>query len=167
MSACSAGDSGSIPGPGRSPGEGNGSPLQHSCLENPMDRGAWQATVHGNYRREIAYRVRPLHYLLEKILKQNARRNGNASEQRGSRSENDNTPNERGAKRYHNVEHDRRRADPGSYMRTRRDTQKLRKSDLLIRSPGHGVFIYFNTVVQSVRLLSDYSTIVTFSFSFC
>ena len=36
-----------IPGSGRSPGEGNGSPLQYSCLENSMDRGAWQATVHG------------------------------------------------------------------------------------------------------------------------
>ena len=36
-----------IPGPGRSPGEGNGNPLQHSSLENPMDRGAWPATVHG------------------------------------------------------------------------------------------------------------------------
>ena len=42
-----AGDLGSIPGSGRSPGEGNGNPLQYSCLENPMDRGAWQATVHG------------------------------------------------------------------------------------------------------------------------
>ena len=40
-------DVGSIPGLGRSPGEGNGNPLQYSCLENPMDRGAWQATVHG------------------------------------------------------------------------------------------------------------------------
>ena len=39
-SACNAGDLGSIPGSGRSPGEGNGNPLQHSCLENPMDRGA-------------------------------------------------------------------------------------------------------------------------------
>ena len=38
---------GSIPGPGRSPGEGNGHPLQYSCLGNPMDRGAWWATVHG------------------------------------------------------------------------------------------------------------------------
>ena len=47
MSACSVGDLGSIPGLGRSPGEGNGNPLQYSCLENPMDRGAWQATVHG------------------------------------------------------------------------------------------------------------------------
>ena len=41
-----AGDLGSIPGLGRSPGEGNGNPLQYSCLENPMDRGAWRATVH-------------------------------------------------------------------------------------------------------------------------
>ena len=42
-----AGDMGSIPGLGRSHGEGNGNPLQYSCLGNPMDRGAWQATVHG------------------------------------------------------------------------------------------------------------------------
>ena len=47
MSACNAGDLGLIPGLGRSPGEGNGNPLQYSCLENPMDRGAWWATVHG------------------------------------------------------------------------------------------------------------------------
>ena len=40
-------DVGSIPGSGRSPGEGHCNPLQYSCLENPMDRGAWQATVHG------------------------------------------------------------------------------------------------------------------------
>ena len=46
-SACNAGDPFSIPGLGRSPGEWNGYPLQYSCLENPMDRGAWQATVHG------------------------------------------------------------------------------------------------------------------------
>ena len=43
----SAGDVGSIPGLGRSPGEGNSNPLQYSCLGNPTDRGAWQATVHG------------------------------------------------------------------------------------------------------------------------
>ena len=43
---CSAEDPGSIPGWGRSPGEGNGNPLQYSCLENPMDRAAWRATVH-------------------------------------------------------------------------------------------------------------------------
>ena len=42
-----AGDEGSIPGSGGSTGEGNGNPLQYSCLENPKDRGAWQATVHG------------------------------------------------------------------------------------------------------------------------
>ena len=41
-----AGDSGSIPGPGRSPGEEYGNPLQYSCLENPIVRGAWRATVH-------------------------------------------------------------------------------------------------------------------------
>ena len=46
-SAYSAGDLGSIPGSGRSPGEGNGNPLHYSCLENPMDRGAWWATIHG------------------------------------------------------------------------------------------------------------------------
>ena len=45
--ACNAGDPGSIPRWRRSPGEGNGNPLQYSCLENFMDRGAWQATVHG------------------------------------------------------------------------------------------------------------------------
>ena len=42
-----AGDTGSILGSGRSPGEGNGNPLQYSCLGNPMDRGTWQATAHG------------------------------------------------------------------------------------------------------------------------
>ena len=46
-SACNAGDPGLIPGLGRSPGEGNGNPLQYSSLKNPMGRGAWQATVHG------------------------------------------------------------------------------------------------------------------------
>ena len=52
-SAGNAGDLGSIPGSGRSPGEGNGYPLQYSCLENPMDRGAWQATVHGVANSQI------------------------------------------------------------------------------------------------------------------
>ena len=46
-SACNVGDLGLIPGLGRSPGEGNGNPLQYSGLENPMDRGAWWATVYG------------------------------------------------------------------------------------------------------------------------
>ena len=47
VSVCNAGDPGLIPGSGRSPGEGNGNPLQYSCLENPMDGGAWWAAVHG------------------------------------------------------------------------------------------------------------------------
>ena len=46
-SACQAGDAGLIPGSGRSPGKGNGNPLQYFCLGNPMDRGTWRATVHG------------------------------------------------------------------------------------------------------------------------
>ena len=46
-SACNAGDLGSIPGLGRSPGGRHGNPLQYSCLENPMDGGAWWATVYG------------------------------------------------------------------------------------------------------------------------
>ena len=46
-SACNSGDLGSVPGSGRSPGEGVGNPLQYSCLENFMDRGTWRATVHG------------------------------------------------------------------------------------------------------------------------
>ena len=46
-SACNAGDLGSIPGSGRSPREGNGNPLQYSRLEDPMDREAWWATIHG------------------------------------------------------------------------------------------------------------------------
>ena len=50
-SACRVGDLGSIPESGRSPGEGNGNPLQYSFLENSMDRGAWQATVHGGHKR--------------------------------------------------------------------------------------------------------------------
>ena len=48
--AYNAGDLGSIPGSGRSSGEGNGNPLHYSCLENPVDRGAWWATVHGGHK---------------------------------------------------------------------------------------------------------------------
>ena len=51
-SAGDTGDSGLIPGWGSSPGGGHGSPLQHSCLENPMDRGAWRATVRGVTKRQ-------------------------------------------------------------------------------------------------------------------
>ena len=47
------GDSGSIPGLGRSPGGGNGNPLQYSCLENPMDRGAWWTVVHGVAKSQV------------------------------------------------------------------------------------------------------------------
>ena len=49
-SSCGAGDPEWIPESGRSPGEGNGNPLQDSCLENPLDRGAWRATVHGGHK---------------------------------------------------------------------------------------------------------------------
>ena len=52
-SACNVGDPGSIPELGRYPGEGNGNPLQYSCLENPMDRGAWRAIVHGVAESQI------------------------------------------------------------------------------------------------------------------
>ena len=52
-SVCNAGDPGSIPGLGRSPGEGNGYPLQYFCLKNSMDRGAWKATVHGLTKNRI------------------------------------------------------------------------------------------------------------------
>ena len=53
-SACNAGDPGSIPRLGRSPGEGNGYPLQYSCLENSMDRGFWRDTVHGVAKSWVA-----------------------------------------------------------------------------------------------------------------
>ena len=52
-SAGNSGDMGSFPGSGRFPGGGNGNPLQYSCLENPMDRGAWWATVHGVSESEM------------------------------------------------------------------------------------------------------------------
>ena len=57
-SACNAGDRGSIPGLGRSPGGGHDNPLQYSCLGNPIDRGAWRATVHGvtRVRHDLAFK---------------------------------------------------------------------------------------------------------------
>ena len=60
-SACNIGDPGSIPGLGISPGKGNGNPLQYTCLENPMDGGAWRATIHGVIRvgHELAIKPPP------------------------------------------------------------------------------------------------------------
>ena len=57
-----AGDPGSIPGMGRSLGEGNDIPLQYSCLDNPMDRGAWQATIHGVAKSQT--RLSDLHFAM-------------------------------------------------------------------------------------------------------
>ena len=60
-SACNAGNLGLIPGSERSPREGNGNPLQYFCLENPMDREVWQATVHGvaRVRNNLVAKPRP------------------------------------------------------------------------------------------------------------
>ena len=60
-SAGEAKDKGSIPGSGRSPGEGNGNLLQHSCLGNPRDRGAWKATVHSPAKSQIQLGVHATH----------------------------------------------------------------------------------------------------------
>ena len=60
-SACNARDLGSVPGLGRSPGEGNGNPLQYSCLENSMDRTAWWAIVHGVTKSQTRLSVSCLH----------------------------------------------------------------------------------------------------------
>ena len=61
-SACNAGDSGLSPGSGRSPGERNGNPLQYSCLENSMDRGAWQATAHGVTKSQTRLSDKHFHF---------------------------------------------------------------------------------------------------------
>ena len=66
-SACNGGDPGLIPGSGRSPGEGNGNTLQYSCLENPMDRGAWWATVHGVTKSQIQLSDFYFHFALAVI----------------------------------------------------------------------------------------------------
>ena len=54
-SDCNARDLDSTPGSGRSPGKGNSNPLQYSCLENPMDRGVWWATVHGPHEQRVGH----------------------------------------------------------------------------------------------------------------
>ena len=64
-SACDAGDLSSIPGSGRSPKGGDGYPLPYSCLENPMDRGAWQATVHGVTKSQAQLKRLSTHVLGE------------------------------------------------------------------------------------------------------
>ena len=69
--ACNAGDMGSIAGSGRSPGGGHGNPLQYSCLENPRDRGAWWAAVHGvaKSRTRLSYFTFTFHFhALEKEM---------------------------------------------------------------------------------------------------
>ena len=68
-SACNARDLGSIPGLGRSPGEGNGDTFQYPCLENPMERGAWQDIVHGVSR--VGHNLvtkPPLPYLINNVV---------------------------------------------------------------------------------------------------
>ena len=55
IEACTAGDLASVPGSGRSSGEGNGYPLQSSCLENPMDRGTWRAIVHRVAKKRVGH----------------------------------------------------------------------------------------------------------------
>ena len=75
-SACNAGDLGSIPRLGRSSGEGNGSPLQYSCLKNPMDGGAWQNTVHGVTESDMTEWLHFLHhqmFILTEIWKERKR----------------------------------------------------------------------------------------------
>ena len=74
-SAYNAGDLGSIPGPGRSPGEGNGNPLQYSCLENPRDGGAWWAAVYGVTQSQT---------LLKRLSSSSSNRGKRASRQKKS-----------------------------------------------------------------------------------
>jgi len=66
-STCNAGEPGSIPGSGRTPREGNGNPLQYSCLENSMNKGAWWATVHGVAESDVTELLTHFHYTNEII----------------------------------------------------------------------------------------------------
>ena len=65
-SACNSEDLGSIPGLGRSPGGGHGNPLQYSCLENPMDRGAWRATVHSVAESDMTEQLSTARYITQR-----------------------------------------------------------------------------------------------------
>ena len=67
-SSCNAGDPGSIPGLGRSRGEGNGNPVQYFCLENPMDGEAWQAIVHGVVELDTTEQLTPSQFLFNCIV---------------------------------------------------------------------------------------------------
>jgi len=67
-SACNVGDPSSNPGLGRSPGEGNGNPLQYSCLENPKDKEAWQATVHGVAKKSDTTKWWTFHFIFQTLL---------------------------------------------------------------------------------------------------
>ena len=66
-SACNAGDPGSVPRWGRSPGEGQGNPLQYSCLENLKDRGTWWATVHGVAKNQTQLSDEHFHFLSSEL----------------------------------------------------------------------------------------------------
>ena len=65
--ACNVGDPGSIPGSGRSSGEGNSNPLQYSCLDNPMDRGAWRAKVHEISESDTTERLTHIQEILDPL----------------------------------------------------------------------------------------------------
>ena len=83
-SACNAGDLDFIPGSGKSPGEGNGYPLQDSCLENPMDRGAWWATVHGIARLGHNLATKPPRPMEKRTGVKNLPANAGGTRDRGS-----------------------------------------------------------------------------------
>ena len=67
-STYNVGDPGSIPGSGRSPGEGNVNPLQYSCLENPMDRGAWKANSPWGHKESDMTERLPFHFLINRVI---------------------------------------------------------------------------------------------------
>ena len=84
-SSCKAGDLGLIPGSGRSSGEGNGNLLQYSCLENPVDRGAWQATVHGVARIGHDLVTKPPPMVYTRLLRRHSGKESSCQCKRGKR----------------------------------------------------------------------------------